>query len=213
MLKRLPRPALDDGNGGRFPPFLPRAIESRQALFHSRASLCRWLLGALQPWPGAVKSYAARISDAVSASDIAVYFSPRGGCTAAIVDELDRARRSIRVQAYSFASAPIAKALVAAKRRGVDVAILMDKSQRLERYSSGDFVAHAGIATFIDGAHAIAHNKVMIIDGETVLTGSFNFTRAAEDRNAENLLVIHNAALADKYGRNWEEHRSHSESY
>ena len=102
---------------------------------------------------------------------------------------------------------------VDAKRRGVDVEVLLDKSQRTEKYSSADFVAHVGIPTFIDAVHAIAHNKVMVIDGETVVTGSFNFTKAAEDRNAENLLVIHDRAIAGEYRKNWEEHRGHSEGY
>ena len=76
---------------------------------------------------------------------------------------------------------------------------------------AADFVAHAGIPTFIDAAHAIAHNKIIIVDGEIVLTGSFNFTKAAEERNAENLLAIHDKALAAKYQENWEHHRGHSE--
>ena len=58
---------------------------------------------------------------------------------------------------YSFTSAPIAKALVDAKKRGVDTEVILDKSQRTEKYSSADFVAHEGIPTFIDAAHAIAH--------------------------------------------------------
>jgi phosphatidylserine/phosphatidylglycerophosphate/cardiolipin synthase-like enzyme len=61
--------------------------------------------------------------------------------------------------------------------------------------------------------HAIAHNKVMIIDGETVITGSFNFTKAAEENNAENLLVIHDKKLAELYIKNWREHERHSEVY
>ena len=65
----------------------------------------------------------------------------------------------------------------------------------------------------IDSAHAIAHNKVMIIDGETVITGSFNFTKAAEDKNAENLLVIRDKPLAEKYTKNWLDHERHSEPY
>ena len=144
---------------------------------------------------------------------VSIYFSPKGRCTSAVVEALDAAMRSVRVQAYSFTSVPIAKAIVDAKRRGVDVEILLDKSQRTEKYSSADFVAHVGIPTFIDAVHAIAHNKVMVIDGETVLTGSFNFTKAAEDRNAENLLVIHDRAIAEEYRKNWEVHRGHSEGY
>jgi phosphatidylserine/phosphatidylglycerophosphate/cardiolipin synthase-like enzyme len=148
-----------------------------------------------------------------SSGSISVYFSPKGGCTEAVVRELDRAKQSIRVQAYSFTSAPIAKALVDAKGRGVNIEIILDKSQRSERYSSADFVAHAGIPTFIDAVHAIAHNKVIIVDDEVVVTGSFNFTNAAEEKNAENLLVIHDKDLAVKYRENWEAHRRHSEEY
>ncbi len=142
-----------------------------------------------------------------------LYFSPKGGCTEAVVKALDGAKTTVLVQAYSFTSAPIAKALVDAARRGVKVDVLLDKSQRTEKYSSADFVAHEGIPTRIDAAHAIAHNKVMVIDGTTVLTGSFNFTKAAEEHNAENLLVIQDAALAEKYAANWKVHADHSEAY
>ena len=145
---------------------------------------------------------------------IQAYFSPDGGCTAAIVRELDGARKEVLVQAYSFTSAPIAKALVNASRRGVKVRAILDKGQHTEQYSSADFIAHAGISTFIDSKHAIAHNKVMVVDSSTVITGSFNFTKGAESRNAENLLIIHEAgALAARYTANWEAHRAHSEAY
>jgi phosphatidylserine/phosphatidylglycerophosphate/cardiolipin synthase-like enzyme len=79
--------------------------------------------------------------------------------------------------------------------------------------SSADFLAHEGVPTFIDAQHAIAHNKIMIIDGEVVLTGSFNFTKAAEAKNAENLLVLHDSALSSKYEANWQLHLNHSTRY
>ena len=110
-------------------------------------------------------------------------------------------------------TAPIAKALVDAHKRGVKVFVILDKSQRTEKYSSADFVRNAGIPTYIDAKHAIAHNKVMVIDSKTVLTGSFNFTKAAEENNAENLLVIQDPALAAKYAANWQTHYKHSEVY
>jgi len=91
--------------------------------------------------------------------------------------------------------------------------VILDKSQKTEKYSSADFLAHAGIPVQIDAAHAIAHNKVMVIDGETVITGSFNFTKAAKERNAENLLVIRSKELAAKYLENWQLHAKHSERY
>jgi len=143
-----------------------------------------------------------------------VYFSPKGGAAEAIIHEINHARNEIFVQAYSFTSAPIAKALVYAHKRGVRVEVILDRSQRTSKYSSSDFFAHAGIPTFIDSDHAIAHNKIMIIDGSTLITGSFNFTRAAEEKNAENLLIFKgNKPLADRYIENFDEHMEHSERY
>jgi len=146
--------------------------------------------------------------------DLHSYFSPKGGCTQAIVDVLGTAKKSVLVQAYSFTSAPIARALVDAKKRGVDVQVILDKSQRTERYTSATFLANEGIPTYIDPVHKIAHNKVMVIDGQTVITGSFNFTKAAEEGNAENLLVItHAPELAQRYTENWKNHLGHSLPY
>lgn len=130
-----------------------------------------------------------------------------------MVREIGKARESILVQAYSFTSPAIARALVEAKRRGLEVVIILDKSQRTEKYSAADFVAHAAIPTFFDTKHAIAHNKVMVIDSATILTGSFNFTTAAEEHNAENLLVLRDPDLARKYRDNWIVHQEHSERY
>jgi len=137
-----------------------------------------------------------------------VYFSPGGGAQAALVGAIARARQTILVQAYTFTSAPIAGALKAARDRGVDVRVILDRSQLTERYSGLTYLLHAGVPTWIDDAHPIAHDKVMVLDGRTVATGSFNFTRAAEERNGENLLLVESPALAALYARNWEVHRA-----
>ncbi len=143
-----------------------------------------------------------------------VCFTPGGECTKAIATALENARSSVLVQAYTFTSAPIAKALLEASRRGVKVEAILDGiNRRSARYSGADLLARAGIPVRIDVAHAIAHNKVIVIDGSTVLTGSFNFTRAAQEKNAENLLVIHDPALAARYAQNWQVHAAHSEPY
>ena len=99
-------------------------------------------------------------------------------------------------QAYSFTSPAIAKVLLEAHQRGVNVEVILDKSNLTEKYSSADFLAHGGIHTLIDAAHAIAHNKIIIIDGAVVITGSFNFATAAEEHNAENLLIIRDGGVA-----------------
>jgi phosphatidylserine/phosphatidylglycerophosphate/cardiolipin synthase-like enzyme len=144
---------------------------------------------------------------------VQVYFSPHGGATDAVVQALAHATNSVLVQAYSFTSAPIAQALVEASRRGLRVEIILDKSQRTEKYSEADFLTHNGIPTLVDAEHAIAHNKIMIVDNYLVLSGSFNFTKAAEENNAENLLLINDPILAKQYLDNWHAHERHSEPY
>jgi phosphatidylserine/phosphatidylglycerophosphate/cardiolipin synthase-like enzyme len=144
---------------------------------------------------------------------VQVYFSPRGGATEAVVNALEHATNSVLVQAYSFTSAPIAKALVDAHRRGVQVQVILDGSQRTEKYSEADFLRDSEISTLIDAQHAIAHNKIMVVDDYLIVTGSFNFTKAAAEKNAENLLVINDAMLAKQYLDNWHVHEAHSQPY
>jgi phosphatidylserine/phosphatidylglycerophosphate/cardiolipin synthase-like enzyme len=93
---------------------------------------------------------------AATEEGLAVYFSPKAGCTEAVVDALGKAKQTVLVQAYSFTSAPIAKALVDAHKRGVKVTVVLDKSQETEKYSSATFVANASIPVSIDDKHRIA---------------------------------------------------------
>jgi phosphatidylserine/phosphatidylglycerophosphate/cardiolipin synthase-like enzyme len=173
------------------------------------AALCL----ALAFCPVAFAQRALSKSPPAATPTVEVHFSPSGGCTAAVVKELAAAKTSIQVQAYSFTSTPIAAALVEAHKRGVKVDVLLDKSQRTEKYSVADYLSHAGIAVQIDSVHAIAHSKVMVIDAATVITGSFNFTKAAEESNAENLVVIRSTEVAAKYAANWKLHAGHAETY
>ncbi len=144
---------------------------------------------------------------------IELYFSPAGGCTDAVVREIRAAGHTILVQAYSLTSTPIARALINAHERGVEVKVILDKKKATEEYSLADMLRDAGVPVSLDAIHAIAHNKVIILDGEVVITGSFNFTKQAEHSNAENLLVIRDRAIADRYKANWLEHAAHSEVY
>lgn len=128
-----------------------------------------------------------------------VYFSPKGGAEEAIVRTVNLAKREICVLAYSFTSAPVNKALVDAHVRGLRVLVVLDKSQLTTKGGKLQSLREAGIPVLIDSKHAIAHNKVMIIDKRKVITGSFNFTKSAEERNAENLLIIHNRTSSKKY--------------
>lgn len=143
-----------------------------------------------------------------------VAFSPNEGATRLVLGAIGEARHSIMVAAYSFTSRPIAQALVSAFRRGVDVKLIVDKSQKRQRNSAARFLADMGIPTRVDSRHAIFHDKYMVIDGSTVENGSFNYTASAEKRNAENVLLIrNNPGLASTYSANWKEHWDHSELY
>ena len=139
------------------------------------------------------------------------HFSPKGGCADRIIAELGRARHEILVLAYSFSSKPIAEALIAAAKRGVRVEVILDRSNEHETYSDLAVLLEGGLQPLIDDHHAIAHNKVMLIDGRTLITGSFNFTHQAEVENAENLLVIrHLPDLLMSYRGDFEHHKSHA---
>lgn len=140
-------------------------------------------------------------------------FTPGEDCTGEIVSALDAAKNSILVQAYSFTSHPIAGALARAKHRGVEVRIILDNTSGTKDVFSTktkEYLIDNGIPIRLDYKVSIAHNKVMIIDGKTVVTGSFNFTRAAQERNAENLLIIKDEALAKLYTQHWKERAKES---
>jgi phosphatidylserine/phosphatidylglycerophosphate/cardiolipin synthase-like enzyme len=140
-----------------------------------------------------------------------VRFSPKGGCQDTVVGELRNARHEVLVLAYSFTSNAIADALVEAKKRGALVEVVLDKSNEQESYSDLHLLMEQGLAPLIDASHAIAHNKVIIIDQRTLITGSFNFTNQAEHENAENLLVIRgHPELVRLYRENFQAHKSHS---
>lgn len=142
---------------------------------------------------------------------VEVFFSPDGGAEAAIIHELGQAKKEILIQAYSFTSKPIAKAIIEARKRGVKIEAVLDKSNQGDRYTAATFLDHAGVPVLIDGEHAISHSKIFVLDRQTIITGSYNFTAAAEHKNAENLLILKgNPALVSRYLANFDLHKRHS---
>jgi phosphatidylserine/phosphatidylglycerophosphate/cardiolipin synthase-like enzyme len=144
-------------------------------------------------------------------SPASIYFSPNGGCTTAIVGQIKKAQTEILVQAYSFSSKPIADALVSVATRTVNpvkVSVILDSATNLNiTYSMKDTVAKAGIEVYMDANHSIAHNKIMIIDNMYVITGSFNYSSAAEYSNAENVFIMKSTQAAAVYKKNWLFHK------
>ena len=147
-----------------------------------------------------------------SSGALRVYFSPNGGCTRAIVNSVEAAREQVLVQAYELTSAPIQSALLLAHRRGAQLQVIVDPEDLKEGGEVLRALVAGGAQVLVDRAHkpGIAHNKVMVIDRAIVLTGSFNFSKAAEIHNAENLLVISDAAVAATYAANFNVHLAHS---
>jgi len=142
-----------------------------------------------------------------------VCFTPGGDCTSKIVDVINNAINNVWVQAYSFTSRPIAKALIVARERGVKVQVIMDKEALTNDKGLLRFFAQHKIPVWIDKQPAIAHNKVIVVDQTQVVTGSFNFTRAAQQDNAENVLIIYDEGLAKKYLANWKNRQQVSQFY
>ena len=148
-----------------------------------------------------------------------VAFTPGEDATQLIVDAIEGARRQILVQAFSFTNQKIADALIASQKRNIDVKVIADRGQ-IKKMERGliPYLAAQGVAVFVDGKHDAAHNKVMIIDHDSerpvLVTGSFNFTHAAQSRNAENVLIIRgNERLSQAYFENWQRHHSHAPAY
>lgn len=148
---------------------------------------------------------------------VEVAFSPRDDPQALLTRVIGAARKTIHVQAYVFTSQPIADALIAAHRRGVKVEVLADAG--MNRRGTGKALPkllEAGVPLAFETRYAAAHNKVVIIDAQgpgcALVTGSYNFTWSARNRNAENMVVHHdNCALARHFLDNWRVHRKDAE--
>ncbi len=138
------------------------------------------------------------------ASKLDVCFTPPSGCSEKIIDEINNAKNTIYVQAYGFTSKSIADSLINAHLRGIKVSIILDRSNIAQKgYSKLKDLKQAGVDISIDVVPGIAHNKVMIIDEKKVITGSFNFTEAADKRNSENVIIIEDKEVVKQYLNNW----------
>lgn len=161
-------------------------------------SSCLFLLSSplISPWASA--------TEFEPHTNYQVCFTPQDNCTQLIVNLINQAHSQIRAEMYSFTSKPIAQALVRAEKRGVDVQIIYDASNEdSDHYSLEPYLIKHHIPGYIDTIPGIAHNKVLIIDQNTIETGSFNYTKAAQENNAENILIIQSPQLAKQYLANW----------
>jgi len=145
-------------------------------------------------------------------AEVSVCFVPGEPCGAEIVAAIGAARREVRVQAYGFSAAPILGALAAARARGVDVAVILDRSDLRHLCDHAGTLLDAGVPVFIDRVPGIAHNKVIVIDRRIVIGGSYNYTASAERRNAENVTFIDSEPVAARFLDNWARRRAAAET-
>jgi phospholipase D len=139
-----------------------------------------------------------------------VCFTPPSGCGSLIAREISQANHSIYVQAYGLTSKSIIYQLKAAQNRGVKVHVILDNGNLSDNKEIYRELGDAGVNTYFDKMSGIAHNKVMIIDNHKVITGSFNFTNAADSKNAENVVLIDDVNIAARYLRNWNNRKQNS---
>ncbi len=140
------------------------------------------------------------ISPAVFADNIDIAFSPNGNSLDLVLDAINSSTTSICMATYSFTSKSVAEALLNAKKRGVAIEVVSDKKSNGSKYTATKFLANHGVSVRLSGKYPIMHNKFIVVDNKTVETGSFNYTKAAANKNAENVAVIwNNPVVASKY--------------
>src|SRR5262245_136326 len=131
-------------------------------------------------------------------TSVTPHFSPPGGCADVVVRELAAARREVLLVAARFTSRSVAQALVDAKLRGVAVGVVLDPSNEHDEQSQKHFLVEQGLVPRVVAEDPLAASRAVVIDGKTVVTGSFDFTHEAGI--AEHLLVIRDApAVARAY--------------
>lgn len=130
-----------------------------------------------------------------SAAEVSVCFTPAQQCEPLIVNAIDGAQSSIRLQAYGLTALPVIHALQRASKRGVEVKAILDKSND-KKFSASTLLQAYGIPVWIDYRPAIAHNKVIVVDGHLTIGGSYNYTANAAKRNAENVTCSPSAPLS-----------------
>lgn len=132
-----------------------------------------------------------------------VCFSATENCVDRLTWWLRRANSSIHVMMYSFTEDELGDALAEALRRGVEVEVVFEENQ-VNEYSEFWKLREVGVKVYLDGNRYLMHHKVAVIDGVIVVTGSYNWSASAEDRNDENLLIIRSASLASLYEEEFE---------
>lgn len=165
--------------------------------------MCRWFL------PGLLGLVLCAPVPNTFAATVEAGFSPEGTALQLVLKTIETAQQEIRLMGYSFTSPEIVRSIIKAKRRGVDVKVVLDGktntgNNKKANKAAMNLLTGAGIPVRTVSAYKILHDKVIVTDGRNTEVGSFNYTRAADRSNSENVLVVwDDPVLARRYLNHW----------
>ena len=132
-------------------------------------------------------------------ADTKVYFSPNGGCQETTITEINKSKKTIDIAMYYLTSQEIAQGLVWAKDRNVEIRIVLDRSQETLAYSKSGYLIRRGLEVKYYAGSGLMHNNFAIIDGKTLIAGSYNWTPYANQKNEESLIIITDKKVIKEY--------------
>jgi phosphatidylserine/phosphatidylglycerophosphate/cardiolipin synthase-like enzyme len=140
-------------------------------------------------------------------------YTPGGKCMDAVVAEIGKARTEVLVQSHALTAKPVADALAAARDSGASVSVILDRSYPFVQNSATYLAAIKGVPTFLDARHDVAGSNVVVVDKSVVITGTMLFTPDAEEKSADNLLIIESDSVAGSYVSTWYDHKAHADEF
>jgi len=148
--------------------------------------------------------FVVQSNSTVPTERVSIFFSPNGGAAAAVVVELNDAKKSLSIAAYTITHPDISLAIIRAHERGVKVRVIVDPTLAGASYSAATPLMNAGIPVLVERGSGLLHHKLAIIDGKTIITGSMNWSRAGDETNSEDLVIIRDKTIAESYLEHFE---------
>lgn len=178
------------------------------------ALACAWALLAVAATPAHATATLVPLPAPSAGAQVQVFFSPDDGTDRAIAQAMAQARQRVWIAGYYFTSSVLAKAIDQARERGLDVRVVLDRSQVSLRYSSATYFHNHGVPLWINARYPVMHHKFVVIDQDTVGFGSMNFTRAGAQQNAENFNLFRRwPQLAGTYAAEFQRLQKESAKY
>ncbi len=154
-----------------------------------------------------IKLYAhdKKVQQPYLSKELEIYFAPDIDIQKRLLARINNAKENISFMVYAFTNRKLADALIAAQKRGVVVRGVLDATQnKYQKYSVYNYLKESGVSVVLDNNRYKMHHKVMIIDQKVVVVGSYNFTKKANSKNAENVMVIKRSDIASRYLQEFE---------